>query len=166
MTRRTFGIGLFLLIALVVPLPMFGLEGANVPLGRFAQLAGALTILALVEGTGGMVGLFLLLFWGHVVLYGLVEAAAAMLVARVGGGLRRHGISVKSESPAWAEIQGTLARGDRRLAEALLAVERPSPRRWRRALEAAGLSLSDLLGERAAGEALPWAFNRSGVRPA
>ncbi len=87
-------------------------------------------------------------------------------VARVEGGLRKHGVSVKSESPAWAEIQGTLARGDRRLAGALLAVERPAPARWRRALEAAGLSLSDLLGERPAGEALPWAFIHSGVRTA
>jgi len=85
---------------------------------------------------------------------------------RVERALRKRGIGVKAESPAWAEIQGTLARGDQRLAEALLAVERPSPARWRRALDAAGFSLSDLLGERPAGEALPWAFIHSGARTA
>ena len=86
-------------------------------------------------------------------------------LARVERGLRKHRIAVKSESPAWAEIQGTLARGDRRLAEALLAVERPSPAAWRQALDAAGLSLPELLADRPAGEPLPWAFIHSGVRP-
>ena len=86
-------------------------------------------------------------------------------LALVERGLRKHRIGVKSESPAWAEIQGTLARGDRRLAEALLAVERPSPAAWRQALGAVGLSLPELLAGRPAGEPLPWAFIHSGVRP-
>jgi radical SAM superfamily enzyme YgiQ (UPF0313 family) len=80
--------------------------------------------------------------------------------------LQRHGVGVKSESPAWAEIQGTLARGDRHMAEALLAVERPSPAAWRRALAEAGLSLQALLRQRGDEEPLPWDFIMSGVRPA
>jgi radical SAM superfamily enzyme YgiQ (UPF0313 family) len=80
--------------------------------------------------------------------------------------LQRHGVGTKSESPAWAEIQGTLSRGDRRLAEALLAVERWSPAAWRRALAGAGLSLQDLLRQRGDDESLPWDFIMSGVRPA
>ena len=86
-------------------------------------------------------------------------------LARVERGLRKHRIGVKSESPAWAELQGTLARGDRQLAEALLSVERPSPSAWRQALDAAGLSLPELLADRPAGEPLPWAFIHSGARP-
>ncbi|MEJ2734388.1 MAG: radical SAM protein [Anaerolineae bacterium] len=80
--------------------------------------------------------------------------------------LRRQGIAVKSESPAWAEIQGTLARGDRRLAEGLLAVDRPSPVAWRTALDQVGLSMPELLGERSGGVPLPWDFIRSGVQAA
>jgi radical SAM superfamily enzyme YgiQ (UPF0313 family) len=86
-------------------------------------------------------------------------------VARIERGLRKHGVGVKSESPAWAEIQGTLARGDRRIAEALLRVERPSPATWRRTLGTLGLSLPELLGERPAGNPLPWAFIQTGVHP-
>ncbi|NIV30770.1 MAG: radical SAM protein [Anaerolineae bacterium] len=86
-------------------------------------------------------------------------------LARVERGLRKHRIGVKSESPAWAEIQGALARGDRRLAEALLAVERPSPSAWRQAIDAIGLSLPQLLAERPAGEPLPWSFIQIGARP-
>jgi radical SAM superfamily enzyme YgiQ (UPF0313 family) len=84
---------------------------------------------------------------------------------RVERALRQQGIGCKSESPAWAEIQGSLARGDQRLAEALLAVGRPSPASWRQALAAAGLSLTDLLGERPAGEPLPWGFIHTGAHP-
>jgi radical SAM superfamily enzyme YgiQ (UPF0313 family) len=74
--------------------------------------------------------------------------------------LRKEKIGVKSESPTWTEIQGCLARGDRRLAEALLAVERLTPGNWRSALAQAGLALPDLLRQRADGEPLPWDFIR------
>ncbi len=72
--------------------------------------------------------------------------------------LRPRGIAVKGESPAWAEVQGTLARGDRQLAEALLAVERPTPAAWRKALAQVGLSADELLAGREAGTPLPWNF--------
>jgi radical SAM superfamily enzyme YgiQ (UPF0313 family) len=87
-------------------------------------------------------------------------------LAYVERGLRRHGIGVKSESPLWAEIQGTLARGDRRLAEALLATNRVTPAAWRQALAGAGLSSREYLRQRRDDESLPWDFVRSGVRSA
>jgi radical SAM superfamily enzyme YgiQ (UPF0313 family) len=80
--------------------------------------------------------------------------------------LRRRGIAVKSESAAWAEVQGTLARGDRRLAEVLASVDGMSPAAWRRALKEAGLPLQELLRERGPDEPLPWDFVQSGVTPA
>lgn len=79
--------------------------------------------------------------------------------------LRRRGIGVKSESPAWAEIQGSLARGDRRLAEAMLAIDRVTPAAWRAALGQAGYSAEELLAARPAGTLLPWRFIRFGARP-
>jgi radical SAM superfamily enzyme YgiQ (UPF0313 family) len=79
--------------------------------------------------------------------------------------LQRHGVGTRSESPAWAEIQGTLARGDRRVAEALLTVEHPSPGAWQRALAEVDLSLQALLRQRGDDEPLPWDFIMSGVRP-
>jgi radical SAM superfamily enzyme YgiQ (UPF0313 family) len=79
--------------------------------------------------------------------------------------LRRKGIAVKSESPAWAEIQGSLARGDHRLAEALLMTDRVTPASWRRNLRDAGLSLEELLHTRPANEILPWDFIDSGLQP-
>jgi radical SAM superfamily enzyme YgiQ (UPF0313 family) len=84
-------------------------------------------------------------------------------LAHVERALRSEGIAVKSESPAWAEIQGTLARGDRRLAEALLVVDRLTPANWRKALDRSGLSVRELLAERAPDEPLPWDWIQSGV---
>jgi radical SAM superfamily enzyme YgiQ (UPF0313 family) len=78
--------------------------------------------------------------------------------------LQRRNIGCKSESPAWAEIQGTLARGDRRVAEALLAVDRLTPGAWRQALAQAGLSAGELLAGREAGTPLPWRFIHFGTR--
>jgi hypothetical protein len=78
--------------------------------------------------------------------------------------LRREGISVKAESPAWAEIQGALARGDRCLADALLATEQVTPAGWRQSLAAAGLSASALLGERTQETSLPWDFLDTRIR--
>jgi radical SAM superfamily enzyme YgiQ (UPF0313 family) len=85
-------------------------------------------------------------------------------LSRVERELWRRGIGVKSESPAWAEIQGTLARGDRRLTQAIVAVDRLTPTTWREALAEAGVSVQDLLGQRAVDELLPWDFIDSGVR--
>jgi radical SAM superfamily enzyme YgiQ (UPF0313 family) len=78
--------------------------------------------------------------------------------------LRSQGIGVKSESPAWSEIQGALARGDRRLTEALLRTERITPSAWRKSLVATGLSSAQLLGERSTDERLPWDFISTRVR--
>ncbi len=79
--------------------------------------------------------------------------------------LRHQGIDVKSESPAWAEIQGTLARGDRHVAEALLSVDRLTPKSWQQALAEAGLALDELLASRPADIPLPWSFIHFGARP-
>jgi hypothetical protein len=86
-------------------------------------------------------------------------------LARIERVLRREGLGVKSESPSWAEIQGTLARGDRSLAEALLVVDRLSPASWRTALDRVGRPLPELIRQRPPGEPLPWDFICSGVRP-
>jgi radical SAM superfamily enzyme YgiQ (UPF0313 family) len=77
--------------------------------------------------------------------------------------LRGQGIGVKSESPAWAEIQGSLARGDRRMAEALLSTKRLSPAGWRKALAENGLKVQEVLRQRAAYERLPWDFVQSDI---
>lgn len=87
-------------------------------------------------------------------------------LTRIERALRREGIGVKSESPAWAEIQGTLARGDRRLAEALLSVDRLTPATWRRTLAGVAIPVGELLSQRAAEETLPWDFIQSGVQAA
>jgi hypothetical protein len=36
--------------------------------------------------------------------------------------LARHGVDVRADSPDWAEVQAVLSRGDRRLADVLLAI--------------------------------------------
>jgi radical SAM superfamily enzyme YgiQ (UPF0313 family) len=79
--------------------------------------------------------------------------------------LRKRSIGLKSESPAWAEIQGTLARGNRRVAEAILAIDRVTPSTWRKALIQAGLSAQELLRQRMAHEPLPWNTVQGGVQP-
>jgi hypothetical protein len=80
--------------------------------------------------------------------------------------LRRKGIAVKSESTAWAEIQGTLARGDQRVADALLAAERLTPANWRDLLVQSKLDPQEFLRQRSPHEALPWNVIDSGVHAA
>lgn len=71
---------LFVALILMWPLPLLGLEGSFVPVARFLELALALSGLAIIEGTGGMVGLFLLLLWGHVLVYtGLLYVVVRLL---------------------------------------------------------------------------------------
>jgi radical SAM superfamily enzyme YgiQ (UPF0313 family) len=77
--------------------------------------------------------------------------------------LRPRGVAVKSDSPTWAEVQGVLSRGDRRLGQALTRMDRTSLAQWRRALQESGLEADDYLRERSLDETLPWSVVDSGL---
>jgi radical SAM superfamily enzyme YgiQ (UPF0313 family) len=70
--------------------------------------------------------------------------------------LRDHRVEVRSDSPAWAAVQGVLARGDQRLASVLCSMERVSLPAWRRAMAQNGLTSEEFLRQRSPGEVLPW----------
>jgi radical SAM superfamily enzyme YgiQ (UPF0313 family) len=72
-------------------------------------------------------------------------------------------IKVRYDSPAWAAVEGILARGDRRLGHALARVKRASLAGWRRALREAGLDQGEYLRQREPDEPLPWATVDMGV---
>ncbi len=84
---------------------------------------------------------------------------------RIHAALARHGVDVRADSPDWAEVQAVLSRGDRRLAEVLLAI--PSGgltvRSFFRAMADAGLDKADYVGTWEVGAALPWDVVQSGV---
>jgi len=78
--------------------------------------------------------------------------------------LEPRGVGVRADSPAWAAVQGTLARGDRRLACVLARLPgKPSLAGWRRALRDAGLAAEEYLRQRTPGEQLPWEVVDTGV---
>jgi hypothetical protein len=79
--------------------------------------------------------------------------------------LGQMGIEVRGESAQWAEIQGLLARGDRRLGAVLADLRGSSIRAWERAMAAHEVEPEAYLGARKPGEALPWGFIESGVGP-
>ena len=81
-------------------------------------------------------------------------------------GLAGRGVIVRADSPDWARAQAVLARGDERLAEALLRLRRPTVSAWRAALREAGLDEGEYAAGRPFGATLPWSFIESGVRPA
>jgi len=75
-----------------------------------------------------------------------------------------HGVAVRADSPAWAAVQGVLARGDRRLARVLARLpNKPSLADWRRALHDEELAAKDYLRKRAPDERLPWEVVNTGV---
>lgn len=80
--------------------------------------------------------------------------------------LNPNKVAVRSDSPAWAAVEGTLARGDRRLGRVLARMRKVNLREWQRALAAEGLSQEDYLRERAVGEPLPWDVVSTGVSQA
>jgi len=80
--------------------------------------------------------------------------------------LNPNGVAVRSDSPAWAAVEGVLARGDRRLGRVLARMKKTNLREWQRALEAEGLSQDDFLRERQLEEKLPWESVASGVSKA
>jgi radical SAM superfamily enzyme YgiQ (UPF0313 family) len=77
--------------------------------------------------------------------------------------LRPMQVSVRSDSPAWAAVEGVLARGDLRLGRVLADMKRASLREWENALRRHGLSQAEYLRERRLDESLPWSVIRSGV---
>jgi radical SAM superfamily enzyme YgiQ (UPF0313 family) len=84
---------------------------------------------------------------------------------RIYTALARHGVDVRADAPDWAEVQAVLSRGDRRLAEVLLAIPAGglTVRSFFQALAAAGLEKEDYVGAWEIGNALPWDVVQSGV---
>ena len=78
--------------------------------------------------------------------------------------LAKHAVEVSADSPEWAEVQGVLARGDRRLAPLLLDLPRPTVRGFRDALARRGLTAEEYLGERGPNDFLPWDVIESGIK--
>ena len=85
--------------------------------------------------------------------------------ARSSGALAKHRVTVDADSPEWAEVQGVLSRGDRRLAPVLWETEKLTLRGFGEALARHGLAAEEFLGERTPGAFEPWDIVESGVRP-
>ncbi len=94
-------------------------------------------------------------------------------LSRLRSSLEPRGIELRAESVPWAAVQGTLSRGDRRLAEALVravaryregdgeSVSLPS---WRLALAELGIDADRYINRQIPpNERLPWEHIRSGV---
>jgi len=77
------------------------------------------------------------------------------------------GIKLKSESPAWSQVQGVLARGNAKIAEVLANTEEVSLSGWRRAVKKCHLD-TDFYTHRRwdTTERLPWAIIDSGTKTA
>ena len=84
---------------------------------------------------------------------------------RIHQALARHGVDVRADSPDWAEVQAVLSRGDRRLADVLLAI--PSGgltvRSFFQAMAEFGLEKEEYVGRWEIGSPLPWDVVQSGV---
>ena len=75
--------GLLLIVLICVwPLPLIGLEGSTIPVLRFVQLASWITVLIVLEGAGGMVGVLFALLWAHALVYGVLLYAIATVFER------------------------------------------------------------------------------------
>jgi radical SAM superfamily enzyme YgiQ (UPF0313 family) len=79
--------------------------------------------------------------------------------------LARHGIDVRADSPDWAEVQAVLSRGDRRIADLLLAIPpgRLTVRTFFQTMTEIGLEREHYVDEWAVGSPLPWDIVESGV---
>jgi len=86
-------------------------------------------------------------------------------LAILGSTLPLKGIKLNEESPAWSQIQGVLARGDERLAEALANMEEISLSGWRKAVEASNLDIDYYVNQKwDTQQELPWAVIDSGMK--
>ena len=78
--------------------------------------------------------------------------------------LAKHAVEVSADSPEWAEVQGVLARGDRRLAPVLLDLPRPTVRGFREALARHGLRLRRIWASAARMTSCPGMSIESGIK--
>jgi len=75
------------------------------------------------------------------------------------------GIKLNSESPAWSQVQGVLARGDIKIAEVLANTEEVSLAGWRKAVEKCQLDVDFYAHQRwDIDQKLPWAMIDSGAK--
>jgi radical SAM superfamily enzyme YgiQ (UPF0313 family) len=75
------------------------------------------------------------------------------------------GIKINSESPAWSQVQGVLARGDEKIAEVLANTERVSLAGWRKAAEKCHIDIDYYVNQRwDTKQKLPWAIIDSGTK--
>ncbi|MFC1896995.1 radical SAM protein [Chloroflexota bacterium] len=80
--------------------------------------------------------------------------------------LAPKGIKVNSESPAWSQVQGVLARGDIKLAEVLASIEQVSLAGWRKAVEKCRVDVDYYVHRRwDVSEKLPWDILDLGTEP-
>ncbi|MFQ5997508.1 MAG: radical SAM protein [Dehalococcoidales bacterium] len=79
--------------------------------------------------------------------------------------LAPKGIKLKSESPAWSQIQGVLSRGDTKVTEVLANIEEVSLSGWRRAVAQCHLDTDFYAHQRwDERQRLPWAIIDSGTK--
>jgi radical SAM superfamily enzyme YgiQ (UPF0313 family) len=75
------------------------------------------------------------------------------------------GIKIKSESPAWSQVQAVLARGDARIAGVLADTEEITLSGWRKAAEKHHLDIGFYGHQRwDTGQELPWKVIDSGIK--
>ncbi|MFC1903278.1 radical SAM protein [Chloroflexota bacterium] len=87
-------------------------------------------------------------------------------LSRLKNKLSPKGIKIKSESPAWSQIQGVMARGDTQIAEALENIEEVSLAGWRRVVEKCHLDIDFYACQSwDFNQELPWAVIDSGIKP-
>jgi hypothetical protein len=83
-------------------------------------------------------------------------------IQRVQRALRPRGVDVRFENPAMSRVQAVLARGDRRVAMALLQTR--NLKGWERALGSVGLDPEHYIGALdPEAEVLPWSAVSTGV---
>ncbi len=97
--------------------------------------------------------------WAAMTPVKILEARIKYLKRR----LQPERVTVRSDSPTWATVAGTLSRGDRQLGRVLAQMKGTNLREWRRALKVEGLSQEDYLRGRSMDEPLPWSVVDMGV---
>ncbi len=103
----------------------------------------------------------------HTPFQWLAMTPAVLIKARqrhISRALSGHRVVVRADNPRWAEVQGILARGDRRLAPVIARVRRLTPRAFTQALEEEGLTPEMFLGARDPNMPLPWEIVGSRIK--